>query len=512
MEESKFVNKKYEELELNNLISYPKKSNNNLDLNFSLNEKEKECFSFILNILSKHNKTSTICRVVGGWVRDKLLGVESNDIDISLNDMEGHELARLINDEIYKDKINIGIIKQNEVKRKNMEIARIKVCDFLVDFIKIRNSPLFDAERRDISINSLFYNINEQKLEDLCQNGINDLKNGIIETPIEPEIALRLDPNILIRMLRFTLKYQFRISNKMNNCIEKNIEEYKKYLYNNTISRERIQKEFINIMSLNNSSFAIAYLYKFNLLESIMQPNKYISNNNCNFDRLFLFTCNLYIMGEYLYKQNIFLELNENNCNKIDLGFLLLTLNFKDIKDKWGTSLNKSILNRTFRVPHDIASINQIMIDNFEELKILVNKVNFDRLEVGKIMRKITSKNIFTILLASISDEYIKIINSKTIISELDKNILSNIIEKYKKFYNYLLKENLFNVDKLNPIITGKEIIKMFNVTSNLNQLKELLVEEQIKNPNITKEFEINFLNNKIIELNIPKNKKNIIK
>ena len=52
----------------------------------------------------------------------------------------------------------------------------------------------------------------------------------------------------------------------------------------------------------------------------------------------------------------------------------------------------------------------------------------------------------------------------------------------------------------------------MFNVTSNLNQLKELLVEEQIKNPNITKEFEINFLNNKIIELNIPKNKKNIIK
>ena len=167
-EEDIKVIEKYQSLESNKLISYELNTNNKINKEFSLTEKEKECFSIIMNILKKNNLTSTICRVAGGWVRDKLLGKESDDIDIALNDMKGSTLANLINEELYPGKNKVGIIQQNVEKGKNLETATIKVCQTWIDLVNLRcedknkiGTPLTDAERRDLSINSLFYNINE---------------------------------------------------------------------------------------------------------------------------------------------------------------------------------------------------------------------------------------------------------------------------------------------------------------------------------------------------------------
>ena len=260
-------NEIYQKLENNKLISYPLNTNNNINKEFELNEKEKECFTIIMNILKKNNLNTTVCRVAGGWVRDKLLGKESDDIDIALNDMKGSVLANLINEELYPGKNKVGIIQQNVEKGKNLETATIKVCKTWIDFVNLRceekdkiGTPLSDAERRDLSINSLFYNINEQKVEDFTNKGINDLINGIIETPIEAEITFRDDPLRILRMLRFALKYKFRIGNNINNYIEKNTEEIINNFYIN-ISRERIEKELFKMLHMDNSAFAIGYLY-----------------------------------------------------------------------------------------------------------------------------------------------------------------------------------------------------------------------------------------------------------
>jgi len=51
-------------------------------------------------VLAKNNK-QTVMRVAGGWVRDKLIGLESDDIDIALDDMMGQEFAKMINDSLY---------------------------------------------------------------------------------------------------------------------------------------------------------------------------------------------------------------------------------------------------------------------------------------------------------------------------------------------------------------------------------------------------------------------------
>ncbi len=507
-EKNETKNIKYEKLESNQLISYPKNSNNKLIKEFVLNDVEKECFSIILNILKKHNLTSTICRVAGGWVRDKLLGKESDDIDIAINNMKGSKLAQLINEELYPGKDKVGIIQQNAKKGKHLETATIKVCKIWIDFVNLRSeeenvigTPLSDAERRDLSINSLFYNINEEKVEDWTNKGINDLTNGIIETPIDAKITFKDDPHRILRMLRFALKYKFKISDNINNCIENNIEEYR-YNYNNTISAERIEKELYKIFNMNNSSFVIAYLYEFNLLDVILQPNKYDTNNKYNFQNIFLSIANIYILGEYIYeKMKIFdIEINDDNFNKIDFSLLLLTLYFRNMKVKFGkenTTINVLILRETFKTSNDYIRANQIMNENFDELMSLVNTNNYERLSIGKILRKIHYKNIIKILLASICYEYLDKVNLNTLISEVDDNILKQIIYKYKFFFNYLIKENMLHIDELKPLFSGQDIIKMLNIKpgKEIGILLELLINEQLKNPNFTKEDAIDFLN-----------------
>ena len=68
-------------------------------MSISVTEQENSLFSFLLETLEE-NGCSTVIRVAGGWVRDKLLGKESNDIDIALDDMMGKDFAEMINDKI----------------------------------------------------------------------------------------------------------------------------------------------------------------------------------------------------------------------------------------------------------------------------------------------------------------------------------------------------------------------------------------------------------------------------
>ncbi len=68
-----------------------------------------------------------------------------------------------------------------------------------------------DASRRDITINALFYNIKSNKVEDFLGNGILDLKNSLIRTPIDPRITFNDDPLRILRVIRFAVRFQFQI-------------------------------------------------------------------------------------------------------------------------------------------------------------------------------------------------------------------------------------------------------------------------------------------------------------
>lgn len=511
-EEDIKVIEKYQSLESNKLISYELNTNNKINKEFSLTEKEKECFSIIMNILKKNNLTSTICRVAGGWVRDKLLGKESDDIDIALNDMKGSTLANLINEELYPGKNKVGIIQQNVEKGKNLETATIKVCQTWIDLVNLRcedknkiGTPITDAERRDLSINSLFYNINEGKVEDFTNKGIHDLENGIIETPIDAEITFRDDPLRILRMLRFAIKYKFRIGFNINNYIEKNKEEIVKNFYDN-ISKERIEKELYKVFNMNNSSFAIAYLYSFNILDIILLTKNYDQENN--YDNIFLKIANLYILGEYLLEKTKILEIemNPENFNKIDYSLLLLTLYFRNIKNNNDNSLmNQQILKFTYKTSTDYLKSNYLMCAYFDELYNLINQENYNRLFIGKVLRKITYKNILPCLYASIAYEYIEKTQLNNLMNDIDNNLLQNIIEKNKRFLSYIINEDMMHIDKMKPLFNGKEILEKLNMKAGkeLGILIEYLIDEQIKEPKLNKDDAIVLLKKKKDEIGL---------
>ena len=498
------INETYKKLESNKLISYELSANNKINKDFALTEKEKECFSIIMNILQKNNLTSTICRVAGGWVRDKLLGKESDDIDIALNDMKGSKLGSLINEELYPGKNKVGIIQQNVEKGKNLETATIKINNVWIDLVNLRcqdkdkiGTPLSDAQRRDLSINSLFYNINEKKVEDFTEKGINDLEKGIIETPIKPEITFTDDALRILRMLRFAIKNKFRIGNDINNYIEKNKDEIVNTFYKN-ISRERIEKELYKIFSMDNSSFAIVYLYSFNILDIILLINDYDSKDNHEED--FLKITNLYILGEYLFEKNklnkIFdTEINEDNFNKIDYSLLLLTMLFRNIR-AYNNTINQLILRNTYKTGNDYLKSNFLMCTNFDELFEIIKEEKYERLKVGKSLRKITYKNILPILFACMSYEYIEKSKMNSMVYEIDEVLLQKIIDKYKKFFNFILIENLLHIDKMKPLFNGKELISILNIKAGkeVGLLIDYLLDEQIKDSSLDKDKAIELL------------------
>ena len=111
------------------------------------------------------------------------MGKESSDIDIALDDMFGEDFAKLINTKLYsaEAKNKFGVIKANCEKSKHLETAVIRIHGVFIDLVNLRceeysddsrvptikiGSPEEDAYRRDLTINSLFYNINKNQVED----------------------------------------------------------------------------------------------------------------------------------------------------------------------------------------------------------------------------------------------------------------------------------------------------------------------------------------------------------
>ena len=141
--------------------------------------------------LQRNNELKTTIRVNGGWVRDKLLGKDCKDIDFAL-DIKGAIFAEILSKHLYPGQGDkFGIIKANSEKSKHLETATLKVHGMFIDLVNLRSeeyaedsripemkigTPLQDSLRRDLTINALFYNINEKKVEDFTGKGIDDLK------------------------------------------------------------------------------------------------------------------------------------------------------------------------------------------------------------------------------------------------------------------------------------------------------------------------------------------------
>jgi tRNA nucleotidyltransferase (CCA-adding enzyme) len=208
------------------------KMNNNL-CDVVLTEEETELFSTLRKVV-EDEKLGTTVRVAGGWVRDKLLGVGGKeDVDIALDNMAGNDFAMKLNDWHRKNgfkSFKIGLIQSNPEKSKHLETATVQLGRLSVDFVNLRTetyandsripemtfgTPLEDAMRRDLTINSLFYNIHTEAVEDFSGRGVADLIEGIIRTPLPALVTFQDDPLRVLRAVRFACRFQFDVSSDL---------------------------------------------------------------------------------------------------------------------------------------------------------------------------------------------------------------------------------------------------------------------------------------------------------
>jgi len=182
----------------------------------------------IFDLLRKKTGGQVQMRVAGGWVRDKLLGKESDDIDIAV-DMPGYDLAYMIaGDKAHKvsleksadpteiepsDELMVGAIDLfgQKIEFVPMRTEHYPDADSRQPSIKLTNDPQEDVKRRDLTINAIYYNINTGQVEDYV-GGRNDLGldgSGQIHlrTPDEPLKTFHEDPLRLLRVLRFHARY-----------------------------------------------------------------------------------------------------------------------------------------------------------------------------------------------------------------------------------------------------------------------------------------------------------------
>jgi len=214
--------------------------------------------------------------LVGGAVRDQIMGKPVDDLDFVV---EGNISAGVDFATWLCKKWNVFKKDSNPVVFPNYGTANMHYNDIKLEFVAPRKEKYTtgsrkpqvtdgvladDTKRRDLTINSLMRNVSTNEILDLSGKGLNDIKQGIIRTPSEPDVIFKDDPLRMLRAIRFTVKYNFKIAEGILESITKNSD------WINSISKERIQEELNKILVTNKVVEGIELLRTTGLLKHII--------------------------------------------------------------------------------------------------------------------------------------------------------------------------------------------------------------------------------------------------
>jgi poly(A) polymerase len=225
----------------------------------------------IFGIISEEaDSLGTRAFVIGGYVRDSLLGRVSKDIDIVVEG-SGIELAERV---AAKLQVNLTVFK-------SFGTAMLKSGKMEVEFVGARREsyraesrkPIVedgsledDQKRRDFTINALAFSLQKDDFGKLVDpfTGVSDLQAGLIRTPLDPDTTYTDDPLRMIRAIRFATQLSFTIVDESLESIRRNRERIK------ILSKERITDELNKIMLSSKPSVGFYLLDQTGLLELIL--------------------------------------------------------------------------------------------------------------------------------------------------------------------------------------------------------------------------------------------------